>query len=103
MEWALAHLDRPITIAELAHREHVTPRTLIRRFRAATGTSPLRWLLAQRVRQARLLLESTDESPARVAQLSGLGGEANLRHHFARTVGIPPAEYRRAFRSVVST
>ncbi|GAB3410025.1 helix-turn-helix domain-containing protein [Flindersiella endophytica] len=103
MEWAVAHLDHPITIADLARREHLTPRTFIRRFQAAIGTSPLRWLLAQRIQRARLLLESTDEPPSRVAQLSGLGGEANLRHHFARTVGVPPVEYRRAFRDQRST
>lgn len=99
LEWTLAHLERPLTIAELAKRQHLTPRTLIRRFRAATGTSPLKWLTTQRVRKACSLLESTNESPARVAELCGLGAEANLRHHFARIVGLPPIGYRRAFRN----
>jgi AraC family transcriptional regulator, transcriptional activator FtrA len=103
LQWATANLERPLTIAELAERQHLTPRTLIRRFRDATGTSPLKWLLAQRVQKARMMLESTDEPPARVAELCGLGGEANLRHHFARTVGIPPGEYRRAFQSLTAT
>src|SRR5262249_46290429 len=49
LQWALDHLDRPLTIAELARRQGLTPRTLIRRFHAVTGTSPLKWLLAQRV------------------------------------------------------
>ncbi len=98
LQWATAHLHRPLTIAELAAHQHLTPRTLIRRFHAATGTPPLRWLLAQRIQRARTLLESTDESPARVAELCGLGGEANLRHHFARMLGVAPGEYRRAFR-----
>jgi transcriptional regulator GlxA family with amidase domain len=99
LDWTLAHLDRPLTIADLARRQHLTPRTLIRRFRAATGTAPLRWLTTQRVRRACSLLESTNEPPARVAELCGLGAEANLRHHFARLVGVPPIEYRREFRS----
>ncbi len=102
LQWATAHLHEPLTIAELAARQHLTPRTLIRRFRDATGTSPLRWLLAQRIQRARTLLESTDDPPARVAELCGLGGEANLRHHFARTVGVPPGEYRRTFRKQVA-
>jgi transcriptional regulator GlxA family with amidase domain len=97
LQWATAHLDRPLTIAQLAERQHLTPRTLIRRFRDATGTSPLKWLLAQRLLKARALLESTDEPIARVAELCGLGGEANLRHHFAQNVGVPPSEYRRTF------
>jgi AraC family transcriptional regulator, transcriptional activator FtrA len=99
LDWALERLDRPITIADLAKRQRLSPRTFIRRFTAATGTSPLRWLLAQRVRKACSLLESTDVSPVKVAELCGLGSEANLRHHFARLVGLPPIEYRHTFRS----
>jgi AraC family transcriptional regulator, transcriptional activator FtrA len=99
LDWALEHLDQPLTIAELARRQHVTPRTLIRRFHAATGTSPLRWLLAQRVQRARWLLESTDEPVSRVAERCGLGKEVNLRHHFTRLVGVAPTSYRRAFRA----
>jgi transcriptional regulator GlxA family with amidase domain len=99
LQWALEHLDRPLTTAELAKRHCVTPRTLIRHFQAATGSAPLRWLLAQRVQRARWLLESTDESTARIADRCGLGTEANLRHHFARLVGLAPTEYRRTFRA----
>ena len=98
LQWATANLDRPLTIAELADRQYLTPRTLIRRFRSATGTSPLKWLLAQRLLKARALLESSDESLSRVAERCGLGGEANLRYHFARSIGVPPGEYRRTFK-----
>ncbi len=99
LHWALEHLDQPLTIAELARRQHITPRTLIRRFHAATGTSPLQWLLAQRVQRARWLLESTDEPLSRIAGRCGLGAEVNLRHHFARLVGVAPTQYRRTFKS----
>ncbi|WP_394821732.1 GlxA family transcriptional regulator [Pendulispora albinea] len=99
LHWTVEHLHRPITIADMAKRQRLTPRTLIRRFCAATGTPPLKWLLTQRVQKACSLLESTDETPARIAELCGLGSEANLRHHFARIVGVPPSGYRRAFRS----
>jgi AraC family transcriptional regulator, transcriptional activator FtrA len=97
LHWAIEHLDEPLTIADLARWQHVTPRTLIRRFHAATGTSPLRWLLAQRVQRARELLESTSDPVSRVAERSGLGAEANLRHHFTRAVGVSPGQYRRTF------
>jgi len=99
LHWALEHLDEPLTIEQLAAHQSVTPRTLIRRFRAATGLAPLQWLLAQRVQRARQLLESTDNSPGRIAESCGLGTEANLRHHFAKLVGRSPTDYRRDFRS----
>ncbi|WP_394841142.1 DJ-1/PfpI family protein [Pendulispora brunnea] len=97
LDWTLRNLERPLTIADLAKRQRLTPRTLIRHFRAATGMPPLKWLLLQRVQKACSLLESTREPPTRIAELCGLGGEANLRHHFARIVGVPPTEYRRTF------
>jgi AraC family transcriptional activator FtrA len=34
-----------------------------------------------------------------VSRRSGLGSAANLRRHFTRHVGVPPTDYRRAFRS----
>jgi AraC family transcriptional regulator, transcriptional activator FtrA len=99
MHWAVEHLGQPLTIDDLARQQHVTPRTLIRRFHAATGTSPIQWLLAQRVQQARRLLESTDEPLRQIAQQCGLGTEANLRHHFTRLAGVAPTHYRRTFKS----
>jgi transcriptional regulator GlxA family with amidase domain len=97
LHWAVEHLDQPLTIADLASHQHLTPRTLIRRFRAATGTSPIQWLLAQRVQHARRLLESTDHPLGIIAERSGLGTEVNLRHHFTRLVGVAPMQYRRTF------
>ncbi|HZR50223.1 MAG TPA: helix-turn-helix domain-containing protein [Streptosporangiaceae bacterium] len=99
LDWAREHLDEPLTIGRLAARLHTTPRTLIRRFHATTGTSPLQWLLTQRVHRARELLESTDEPVPRISQACGLGSEVNMRHHFARLIGVPPTHYRRSFRA----
>ncbi|GAA4623328.1 hypothetical protein GCM10023196_019090 [Actinoallomurus vinaceus] len=50
-----------------------------------------------RVDHARELLETTALSIDRIAEHSGLGSAANLRHHFTRTVGVPPSAYRKAF------
>ena len=77
----------------------MSTRTFMRRFRAATGTTPARWLSQQRVEHARRVLESTDVPVDRVAQVSGFGSAANFRVHFQRTVGTAPTSYRRAFRA----
>jgi transcriptional regulator GlxA family with amidase domain len=98
LDWALARLDEPLTLPELASQANVSVRTLVRRFAAATGTTPLQWLLAQRVRRAQHLLESSDEPVERIASLAGFGTAANLRQHFTRAVGVPPMHYRRTFR-----
>src|SRR5262249_27733627 len=58
-DWARAHLDRRIPVAALARRAHMSLRTFVRRFHAAAGTSPGRWLLLARLARARELLETT--------------------------------------------
>ncbi|WP_409237863.1 helix-turn-helix domain-containing protein [Streptomyces sp. PA5.6] len=97
LEWARAHLDRPLTVDDLARRAAMSPRTFYRRLHAATGTTPLRWLLNQRLARAQSLLETTDLPVERVGELSGLGTANNLRHHFLKQVGVSPADYRRSF------
>jgi len=98
LDWALAHLDEPLTLDDMARYTNVSTRTLVRRFQSAAGTTPLQWLLAQRVRRAQHLLEATDEPVERVASLAGFGTAANLRQHFTRAVGVAPVNYRRTFR-----
>jgi transcriptional regulator GlxA family with amidase domain len=98
LDWAVERLDEQLTLDELARHAHISTRTLVRRFQAALGTTPLQWLLTQRVRRAQHLLEASDEPVERVAALSGFGTAANLRQHFTRTVGVSPMAYRRTFR-----
>ncbi|NYI07534.1 GlxA family transcriptional regulator [Allostreptomyces psammosilenae] len=98
LEWATAHLDQPLTVEDLARRAGMSTRTFFRRLHSATGTTPLRWLLGQRLARAQSLLESTNLSIDQVGQYSGLGTGTNLRRHFTAHVGVPPSDYRRAFQ-----
>ncbi|WP_338932136.1 helix-turn-helix domain-containing protein [Streptomyces netropsis] len=97
LQWATGHLDRPLTVDDLARRAGMSPRTFFRRLQAATGTTPLQWLLTQRLARAQSLLESTGLSVEKISELSGLGTGANLRRHFTLHFGITPTDYRRAF------
>jgi transcriptional regulator GlxA family with amidase domain len=96
--WALEHLHQRLDLASLAGHACVSPRTFCRRFRAETGTTPLQWLLGQRVARALQLLEHTDLAVGAVADACGFADAAALRRHLARATGITPAAYRRAFR-----
>ena len=97
-EWALEHLDEPLTVAVLARHAGWGPRTFSRRFVAETGIAPVRWLTAARVREARRLLEVSDLPVEIVAARTGLGSAANLRLHLARDAGATPTAYRAAYR-----
>lgn len=98
LDWARGHLDRPLTVADLAAKAQLGQRTFVRRFADATGTSPLRWLTSERIRLAQELLETTDQPVERIARLTGFGTPANLRQHFGRATSISPQTYRRVFR-----
>ncbi|SDO05761.1 Transcriptional regulator GlxA family, contains an amidase domain and an AraC-type DNA-binding HTH domain [Streptomyces sp. cf386] len=99
LPWIVERLDRPLTVEDLARRARMSSRHLGRHFRAATGTTPLQWLLTQRIRRAQELLESTDDSVDAIAAATGMGTATTLRRHFNRTLGVPPDTYRRTFRS----
>ena len=96
--WACERLAEPLDVAALARHAGVSPRTFARRFRAETGTTPLRWLHGRRVLEARRLLEETELAVERVAWRSGFGTAASLREHFRRATATTPTAYRRAFR-----
>lgn len=96
--WALRRLDAPLTLSELASHARMSTRTLTRRFQEETGSSPVRWLLRQRVERARELLEVTDLSMDQIAHRSGLGTADSLRQHVVRRLGRTPSEYRAAHR-----
>jgi transcriptional regulator GlxA family with amidase domain len=96
--WAAQRLREPLTIAAMARHAACSERTFARRFRAETGTTPLQWLLGQRVLHARRLLEATDLPVEDVADAAGFGTAASLRSHFRRATATTPLAYRRTFR-----
>lgn len=99
--WAQNRLATPIRVRDLARHANVSERTFARRFRAETGTTPLRWLAAQRLAIARELLEDGALSVEEVARRCGLGSTDNFRLYFRRHLKTTPSAYRRAFSSAV--
>ncbi|MEU5846204.1 GlxA family transcriptional regulator [Saccharopolyspora shandongensis] len=97
LEWALTRLNEPLTVADLAAHTRMSTRNFARSFTIETGISPMKWLNAARVNQARELLETTDTSIDDIAVRCGLGTPANFRQHFRRATGTTPSEYRRVF------
>jgi AraC family transcriptional activator FtrA len=97
LAWAQQHLDRPLTVADLAARAATSQATLHRRFQAELGTTPLAWLTAERVALACRLIERGELRLDTVAHASGLGTAANLRTQLRRRTGLTPTAYRRRF------
>ncbi|GII00380.1 helix-turn-helix domain-containing protein [Planobispora takensis] len=98
MAWALEHLSEPLTVADLAGAARMSQRTFIRHFGRQTGTSPLRWVVSQRIAASLTLLESTAAPVEEIAAAVGFDSPATFRHHFGRAMRTSPSAYRRAFR-----
>src|SRR5262249_47087272 len=96
-EWALAHLDRPIGVDDLAKAATLSPRTFSRRFQAEVGSTPHRWLIHQRVQAAQRQLEGSRFTIEEVANAVGFGTAQTLRLHFRRILRTSPTAYRRRF------
>jgi transcriptional regulator GlxA family with amidase domain len=76
----------------------MSTRTLNRRFREQTGTTPLQWLHRARVRQAQHLLETTRDPVELIASRVGFGSATAFRDRFKRIAGTSPHAYRAAFQ-----
>ncbi|WP_328539011.1 GlxA family transcriptional regulator [Streptomyces sp. NBC_00344] len=95
--YALRHIGEPLGVGGLAALAGMSARSFARHFGAATGTTPLRWLLDQRIAAAQKLLEHTDLPMPEVARRTGFGSEITMRQHFAARLATSPRAYRAAF------
>ena len=96
-DWMLENLDQDLTVDQLARKALMSSRTFARRFRADMGTTPAAWLNRQRIIRAQQLLESTDRALEAIAQDTGFGTAAVMRHHFLKVLQTTPTSYRRTF------
>lgn len=98
MRWMQENTDADVTLADLAAQGGMSIRTLNRRFREQTGTTPLQWLLTARIRRAQHLLEATDQPVEQIAAQTGFGSPTAFRDRFKRVVGTSPKNFRATFR-----
>jgi AraC family transcriptional activator FtrA len=97
MGWALEHLADTITLDDLAGQANMSQRSFVRHFQKRAGTSPIRWIVDQRIRASLPLLEGTDVPAEKVGAAVGFDSPATFRHHFHRVMGTSPTAYRRTF------
>jgi transcriptional regulator GlxA family with amidase domain len=104
LTWMEESAARDLTLDEIAAHAGMSTRTLNRRFREQTGTTPLQWLHRARVRRAQHLLETTTHPVDRIGGQVGFGSPTAFRDRFKRIVGTSPHGYRKAFqRSTTAT
>lgn len=97
MAWALEHLDTTITLDDLASRSAMSRRSYLRQFAKSTGTTPIKWLIEQRIQASLALLESSSFSVEQIAARVGFESPVTYRHHFVRQMRTTPSDYRSCF------
>jgi len=97
IDWVRTHPAQPHTLASLARRASMSPRTLQRQFRDTVGYAPYEWLVRERVSLAKDLLQAGGQTLHRVAESVGFRSQETFRRHFRRVAGTSPASYRRQF------
>ncbi|MEO5714775.1 MAG: helix-turn-helix domain-containing protein [Luteolibacter sp.] len=95
---AMSHLERNIhrevNLEELASIAHMSRRSFLRVFQSATGTSPLAWVIEQRINRACNLLRHTDKRVTEIAFDVGFNDSNYFTRQFTKATGYSPRNYR---------
>ncbi len=96
-KWIQRNYHTEISLQELAERANCSVRTFLRRFKRATGQTPLNYLQQLRVEAARHLLEVSTKNIEEITGLTGYSDSSSFRRLFKKKTGLTPKEYRTRF------
>ena len=92
------HYNEEIIIEEYARSRHVSTSWFNKNFKKAVGTTPMSYILSIRMRNAQILLETTDYNISSIASMVGYENAFYFSRLFKKHKGLSPAEYRKASR-----
>ncbi len=98
-QWMEQHCTRALTIDSMAQHFHMSVRNLVRRFRNATGETPLMYLQRLRVELAKKKLEATQMNIETITYEVGYADVKSFGRLFKRYTHLSPTEYRKRFSS----
>lgn len=101
-QWIARNFTLPNPVQTMAERAGLNIRTFSRRFRAATERSPIEYVQALRVEEAKRILETEHDPVDDISVTVGYDDPSSFRRIFWREVGVTPAAYRRKFASLLS-
>lgn len=100
--WLQAREAKAVTVREMASQAAMEERTFLRRFKAATGMTPIEYSQHLRIGKARELLEFTRRPVDQIAWSVGYEDAGAFRKSFHRIIGLSPSEYRQRFSTASS-
>ncbi|MBD2248777.1 AraC family transcriptional regulator [Nostoc sp. FACHB-888] len=94
IDYIHAHLNRDLSLAELASVVKISPTYFASLFKQEIGISPHQYVIQQRVEQAKLMLLKTDLAIADIALKVGFSSQSHLTQQFKRLTGMTPKQIR---------
>ncbi|MCF6178063.1 MAG: helix-turn-helix domain-containing protein [Geopsychrobacter sp.] len=91
------HLTERTSVVKMASMAQMVERTFLRRFKKATGDSPLEYLQRLRVEAAKRLLERGETRIGLITSAVGYEDASSFRRLFKQIAGVSPTVYRRRF------
>ena len=95
--WVAEHYTHPAPVSAMTQFSGLAERSFQRRFKLATGMTPMEYTQTLRIEEAKHLLETTEEPVEAVAEEVGYDDAAFFSRLFKRSVNLSPAQYRRRF------
>lgn len=96
--WLVDHYATPNPVSAMVERSGLAERSFKRRFSAATGYTPVEYVQALRIEEAKQMLETEDIAIEEVAVTVGYEDPTFFRRLFKRCAGVTPAQYRQRNR-----
>ena len=94
LEYINDHYTEPCGTQRLASLCFLSQTHFRRLFLSIMGTSPLQYVIMVRIRQACILLNTTDEPIAAIAQAVGMSSISSFNRNFQQMMGVSPQQYR---------
>lgn len=98
IDFIRADPGRAISLADMAAVAGLSPSAFLRSFKRSTGSTPHRFVVAQRVKAAAELIAGSDMPIAEIALAVGFSSQSHLGGAFREVMGASPARFRRARR-----
>jgi AraC-like DNA-binding protein len=94
LDYIQTHLDRDLSLAELAETLNFSPTYFATAFKQASDISPHQYVIQQRVERAKLMLKKTDLAIADIALQVGFSSQSHLTQQLKRITGMTPKQIR---------
>ena len=95
-EMMASHMDRGLSIAQIATECSLSRSHFSRAFKKNTGYSPRDWFLQVRLDKAKALLSESSVSISRISLDCGFADQSHFTRVFTRVVGVTPFSWRRS-------